>query len=97
MKAVADVFGYHALQLGLPELDTLRANRMPHRWLALAGHRRAAAGDDPGRGLCHRLFRAAVCRNSLDLVTLPHTLEMHVDPHATLREVGACWCPRAGW
>jgi hypothetical protein len=32
--AVTDAFGYHALQLGLPELDTLRANRMPHRWVA---------------------------------------------------------------
>ena len=29
--AVADVFGYHALQLGLPEIDALAANRMPHR------------------------------------------------------------------
>ena len=31
---VANVFGYHALQLGLPELDALESNRMPHRWLA---------------------------------------------------------------
>ena len=33
--AVADIFGYHALQLGLPQLDSLVANRMPHQWLAL--------------------------------------------------------------
>lgn len=32
--SVADLFGFHALQLGLPELDGLRNNRMPHRWLA---------------------------------------------------------------
>ena len=32
---VADLFGFHALQLGLPELPALQANRMPHRWLAL--------------------------------------------------------------
>ncbi|HBU19724.1 MAG TPA: SAM-dependent methyltransferase, partial [Hydrogenophaga sp.] len=32
--AVSDLFGYNALQLGLPELRTLDANRMPHRWLA---------------------------------------------------------------
>lgn len=32
--AVADVFGFHALQLGHPRLDGLSANRMPHRWLA---------------------------------------------------------------
>ena len=35
-QAVADIFGYHALQLGLPAVDALRANRMPHRWLASA-------------------------------------------------------------
>jgi hypothetical protein len=32
---VADVFGYHALQLGAAEVDGLRTNRMPHRWLAI--------------------------------------------------------------
>ncbi|MBC7938621.1 MAG: SAM-dependent methyltransferase, partial [Chitinophagaceae bacterium] len=31
---VTDAFGFHALQLGLPELEGLRANRMPHRWVA---------------------------------------------------------------
>lgn len=34
--AVADCFGYHALQLGLAQLDGLRHNRMPHRWLAVS-------------------------------------------------------------
>jgi SAM-dependent methyltransferase len=34
-QAVSDIFGYHALQLGFPELEALRANRMPHQWLAL--------------------------------------------------------------
>lgn len=34
-EAVADIFGYHSVQLGLPMLQGLRANRMPHRWLAL--------------------------------------------------------------
>jgi SAM-dependent methyltransferase len=31
---VGDLFGFHALQLGLPALDALRTNRMPHRWCA---------------------------------------------------------------
>ena len=35
---VADIFGYHALQLNLapdlPAIDALSANRMPHRWRA---------------------------------------------------------------
>jgi SAM-dependent methyltransferase len=33
---LADVFGYHAVQLGWPELQALRHNRMPHRWQAAA-------------------------------------------------------------
>ncbi len=32
-RVVADIFGFHALQLGRPALDALRANRMPHRWV----------------------------------------------------------------
>ncbi|MBN4666610.1 methyltransferase domain-containing protein [Pandoraea nosoerga] len=36
---VGDLFGYHALQLGRPELDTLRENRMPYRGLVLPAPR----------------------------------------------------------
>lgn len=79
-EAVADVFGYHALQLGLAELHTLQSNRMPHRWLAQStpGSRADLLTD----------FEALpFSENSLDLLTLPHTLELSADPHGTLREV----------
>ncbi|WP_423599144.1 class I SAM-dependent methyltransferase [Roseateles sp. MS654] len=33
--AVIDWFGYHAVQLGFPQLHGLRTNRMTNRWLAL--------------------------------------------------------------
>lgn len=79
-EAVADVFGYHALQLGLPEISTLQGNRMPHRWLALP----SAA---PGATLVTDFEALPFGENSLDLVTLPHTLELSADPHGTLREV----------
>ena len=46
---MADVFGFHALQLGLGELDALQANRMPHRWLALPALP-AVPGDPPPGG-----------------------------------------------
>lgn len=90
--AVSDLFGFHALQLGMPELDALRANRMPHRWVAAeAPAIDPADGDDPAP-------RAAVAlqldfdalpfdSQSLDLIVLPHTLELARDPHQTLREV----------
>ncbi|MDM0045664.1 methyltransferase domain-containing protein [Variovorax dokdonensis] len=81
-QAVADVFGYHAVQLGLPQIDALRGNRMPHRWLAadhLPAQRQPALMTD----FAALPFEA----NSLDLVVLPHALELNPDPHATLREV----------
>ncbi|CAB3787170.1 class I SAM-dependent methyltransferase [Pararobbsia alpina] len=40
---VGDIFGYHALQLGLPQIDALRENRMPYRGLVLDGASRASA------------------------------------------------------
>jgi SAM-dependent methyltransferase len=90
-QAVADRFGFHALQLGLPPLAALRANRMPHRWLS-------GDGSPPGEPLepteaaaqiaLHCDFDALPFANqSLDLVVLPHSLELARDPHLTLREV----------
>jgi SAM-dependent methyltransferase len=107
-EAVGDVFGYHALQLGLPELDTLQANRMPHKWLALESappeappdSSSGAFGATTGRATSSR--RAALLTDagalpfpeaSLDLVVLPHTLELSRDPHATLREVSRVLVP----
>jgi len=83
--AVADVFGFHALQLGLPELAALRTNRMRHQWLALDV---APPQPQPLAGIAlHCAFDALPFEaNSLDLVVLPHALEMAQDPHQTLRE-----------
>lgn len=88
--AVADLFGFHALQLGLPELQGLRANRMPHRWLALE---QGGIVLNKKPGIVARMDLACdfsalpLDSNSLDLVVLPHTLELASDPHQTLREV----------
>ena len=78
--AVADIFGYHALQLGMSELDALSSNRMPHRWLATAAPAASAA-------IVTDFAALPFPANSLDLVALPHSLELASDPHATLREV----------
>jgi len=84
--AVVDLFGFHALQLGLPELQGLRANRMPHRWLALDARPAGSAAPTGLRLLCE--FDALPFdSNSLDLLVLPHALELAADPHRTLREV----------
>ena len=92
-ESVSDMFGFHALQLGLPELDALAANRMPHRWLALpeSDAPPADVGDvGPGRERLALITHSAALpfpENSLDLVILPHTLELSADPHMVLREV----------
>ena len=78
--AVADVFGFHALQLGLPEIDALATNRMPHRWLV-------TPAPQPGAHLVTEFSALPFPASSLDLVVLPHALELSPDPHATLREV----------
>lgn len=84
-RLLADVFGYHALQLGLPQLDALRSNRMPQRWMAgdiwpepLEANHLALYADSVALP-----FPAA----SLDLLVLSHTLDVCSDPHAALREV----------
>ena len=43
-RAVFDIFGYHALQMGLPEIDGLRANRMPSETLTTSIGIRSCAG-----------------------------------------------------
>jgi SAM-dependent methyltransferase len=104
--AVADLFGFHALQLGLPELDALRANRMPHRWVAteqVAVEPAAVPVADPSSEASDAAMPAPPPRiaialhcdfdalpfdsHSLDLVVLPHALELARDPHRALREV----------
>ena len=134
---VSDMFGFHALQLGMPQLNGLEHNRMPHRWLAvqepheafldaaaqdarststetqealLNTSAQAPANDAPAEavkvgpesaasaGLQPALvtdfsalpFPAA----SLDLVLMPHSLEVSMDAHATLREVERVLVPQ---
>jgi len=86
--AVVDLFGFHALQLGLPELSGLQANRMPHRWLALDQLERPLADDAPSAAIAlHCEFDELPFESaSLDLLVLPHALELARDPHQTLRE-----------
>lgn len=99
--AVTDLFGFHALQLGLGELEALRANRMPHRWVASDSLREPEPlplppVDDalatllpmlPGHALLCDFDALPFTNQCMDLVVLPHTLELARDPHDTLREV----------
>lgn len=88
-EAVADVFGFHAVQLGCPDWDALRSNRMPWRWRTTSQvGEPARVGKAPGSqvGLICDPTALPFAANSLDLLILPHTLELSDDPHAVLRE-----------
>jgi SAM-dependent methyltransferase len=124
-RVVADIFGYHALQLGLPALNALQASRIPHRWVAspylpevgadLAinniaeqAENTTASGQNTDQingsdqdsnesleegeteakkiAFCTEFEALPFSENSLDLLILPHSLELSPDPHATLRE-----------
>src|SRR3989449_4335760 len=75
--AVEDVFGYNAVQLGLPGLDFLRESRIPLK---------VRAGLEPGCGLRSEPVQLPLASQSIDLLALPHVLEFSAQPHALLRE-----------
>ena len=81
--AVANVFGYHALQVGMPWLQGLRANRMTHRWLALGTEYLAQPVQQPA--LWADPVALPFPANSLDLVLLPHALEHSPDPRSGMQ------------
>src|SRR5260221_13893195 len=77
-SAVDDVFGFRAVQVGLPEVDFLRQNRIQFRFnLAL----------EPGAALAADPLQLPLASQSVDLIALPHVLEFHPNPHEVLREV----------
>lgn len=86
-EAVADLFGYHALQLGIPELHALRANRIPHRWFTMQETPDHAAKHGAVIDFYADFTALPFPANSMDLLVLPHALEFSPDPHAALREV----------
>ena len=85
-EAIVDIFGYNAFQVGLPEVDFLRASRMPLRC------RVAPQGPVDMRADFRDL---AIESNSVDLVVLPHVLEFAEHPHQILREVTRVLRPEA--
>lgn len=85
--AVANLFGYYAVQLGFLGLDALASNRMPSRL------RVGLAAGAPGDGtvapdlLVSGFDDLPFDSASIDLIVMPHQLEFCSDPHQVLREV----------
>jgi SAM-dependent methyltransferase len=81
---VANVFGYHAIQVGLSQYDFLQANRIPYKG-------RTCLSVEPGQSLSGAAVFAEpenlpFDSQSIDLLVLPHVLECSAAPHQVLRE-----------
>lgn len=72
-RTVSDIFGFNALQLGLPEHNFLRTSRMPLRL--------------SNADITFMQTELPFACDSLDLLLLPHILEFSETPHQILREV----------
>lgn len=77
-RTVADIFGFNAVQIGLPQHDFLRDSRMPLRF---------KAGKEFGVQVWMEEVELPFETGSLDLVVLPHVLEFSEHAHHILREV----------
>jgi SAM-dependent methyltransferase len=76
-QTVADIFGFHALQIGLPECPFLAQSRIPLRW---------TLDYDPPADIIADPHGLPFAENAVDLIVMPHALEFTDDPHLMLRE-----------
>lgn len=77
-SSVSDIFGFNAVQLGLPQHNLLRYSRIPVH---------IKAGKEAGVTLWLEAEELPFETGSIDLVLLPHILEFSAHPHQILREV----------
>ena len=80
-QVTPDIFGYHAIQLGLPEFDLLRESRIVHR---------VTVSPESARQLNHvqaQFHELPFDAQSIDLCVMPHVLEFSEIPHEVLREI----------
>jgi SAM-dependent methyltransferase len=77
-STLVDIFGFHALQIGLPECPFLQASRIStHLTVDL---------EEPAQVLADPHW-LPFPENSFDVLVLPHALEFTDEPHQLLREV----------
>jgi len=101
-RLVDEVFGFYAVQCGLPELDGLRHSRISRRILAWSPRdglpppeaapltARADASACPESAIAsvrvEQFAELPFGAQTLDLLVLPHVLEFAREPHQVLRE-----------
>lgn len=83
-EVTPDIFGYHAVQLGLPQVDLLRESRIVHK---------LHVDPAPGAPLQAHFHELPIATHSVDLAVLPHVLEFAEKPHDILREIDRIMIP----
>ena len=80
---VGDIFGFNAVQIGLPQVNLLKNSRIGH-----------AIHVDKSSGVlnCETDY-LPFAENCIDLLCLPHALEFSENPHQTLREAARVLVP----
>ena len=91
---LSDIFGYHALQLGLPERDLMRESRIPTKLIVDPAFDPAVGPSVASSTSIISAFEALpIAAESIDLCVLPHTLEFCAQPHEILREINRVMIP----
>ncbi len=86
-KIVSDVFGFYAVQVGMPQFNALAENRMPlHALLIQSNDSFASAARFHWHPIEGNPNELPFANESVDLLVLPHVLEFTADPHQVLRE-----------
>lgn len=85
-QLTANIFGFHAIQIGFPLIQTLKENRMRNRWIS-AQKKTDMKNPSGCLSVIHRFEELPFATQSIDLVVLPHVLEFAESPHDILNEV----------
>jgi SAM-dependent methyltransferase len=83
-RTLTDIFGFNAVQLGLPQHNLLRDSRIPLH---------IRAGKETGVQVWLESVELPFETGSIDLMLLPHILEFNQHPHQILREVERVMLP----
>lgn len=94
-RLLPNLFGYHLLQLGdYYSKESLSSSRIPHCVVLDPHVRREAPAGERLRNVVQGLPDwLPVASDSIDVVVMPHTLEITEHPHQLLREVGRVLIP----
>lgn len=87
-SSLSRIFGYHALQLGLPNAkDWIKQSPIQHQIIIDPNHKH------PQSGLCADFRELPFINKSLDLVLAPHLFSLNDEPTQVLQEISRVLLP----